>query len=242
MRTMTLNRALAGLLAVGVLGTAAAGEVDERTRQRVQEQLRTVFPEGDVDAVRSSVVPGLLEVVRDTRLYYVSEDGNFLIAGQVIDTRDGTNVTRARSQKLVADKVNGLDKDRTIAFGPDDAAHRLTVFTDVDCPYCRKFHQDVAELNEAGVQVRYLLFPRTGLDGESYRKSVGVWCSDDPNKWIGVAKAGGEVAYTECENPELGRAIGIRGTPTIVLDDGQMIGGYLPPDRLLAEIEQASAN
>lgn len=238
---------MAGLLAGFISSGSLAGEVDAQTQERIQAQIQTLFPEGEVESVTPSAVPGILEVVVGTRLYYASEDGNYLIAGQMIDMRDGTNLTRARSQTLVADKVNGLGDDRTIAFGPDDAAHQITVFTDVDCPYCRKFHQDVPELVDSGIQVRYLLFPRSGLDGESYRKSVGVWCSDDPRESIGVAKAGGEVEYAECENPvrdhwQLGRAIGIRGTPTILLDDGRMIGGYLPPDQLLGEIDKAPVN
>ena len=96
-------------------------------------------------------------------------------------------------------------------------------------------------LNEAGVQVRYLLFPRSGLQGRSYERAVGVWCADDRIESVGIAKAGGEVEYRDCQNPveghyTLGQDVGIRGTPAIILDDGRMIAGYIPPEQLLAQL------
>jgi thiol:disulfide interchange protein DsbC len=120
------------------------------------------------------------------------------------------------------------------------------VYTDVDCPYCARFHRDVPALNEAGVKVRYLLFPRTGVGSESYHKAVSVWCASDRVKVVGIAKAGGKVEPKKCDNPvekhmELGAEIGIQGTPAIVFDNGKMLPGYVPAPQLLAQLGLAPA-
>ena len=125
-----------------------------------------------------------------------------------------------------------------IVIGPDKPKRTLTVFTDVDCGYCAKFHLDVPALNKQGVKVRYLFYPRTGINSESYRRAVAVWCADDRVKAIGIAKAGGKLNMKTCPNPvashyQLGQRLDINGTPSIFLDDGKVLPGYVPAPRLL---------
>lgn len=228
------------------LAHAAHADSHADALAKVKEHMQRVLPNFEVDTVRDAPIPGFYEVAIGTRLMYLSEDGQYMILGDVVDTAKMANLTEARRAELVADKINGVKADDMIVIGPSDAEHFVTVFTDVDCPYCAKFHRDVPALNEAGVQVRYLLFPRSGIGSKSYKRAVGVWCSEDRIKTVGIAKMGGEVAETECDNPvvshlKLGREVGISGTPAIVLDDGRMIPGYVPPNKLLHELGMAAS-
>jgi len=117
----------------------------------------------------------------------------------------------------------------------------INVFTDVDCGYCRKLHQEVPELNELGVEVRYLAYPRAGIGSRSYEKIVSAWCSDDRKGAITALKAGEEIPDSNCTNPvasqyELGHEVGVSGTPAIVLEDGRLLPGYMPADQLVQAI------
>jgi thiol:disulfide interchange protein DsbC len=131
-----------------------------------------------------------------------------------------------------------------VVFAPEKTKHTVTVFTDIDCPYCVRFHQQVPELNENGVKVRYLAFPRSGVDSAAYRKAVSVWCAEDRSRAMTDAKAGRNVPEKSCDNPvgehfETGRALGITGTPTLVLDNGKVVPGYVPTNQLIAALNGA---
>ena len=222
-------------------GSVQAEAPSSEIQLMIQQKLNTFAPGLTVDAIEEAAVDGFYEVSIGARVVYFSNDGKFMFLGELLDTDNQENLTEKRRAKLVTKKLEKYGEDQMIVIGPRDPKNYITVFTDVDCPYCAKFHRDVPELNEAGVQVRYLLFPRTGIGGRSYKRAVGVWCAEDRIESVGIAKAGGEVPFKDCENPvqghfELGQEIGIRGTPAIILDDGRMIGGYVPPDRLFSQL------
>ena len=224
-----------------ISASAYADGPTEAEQNMVRQKLAAFAPGMDFDSVGYAPVDNFYEVTTGTRVVYISRDGRHIFLGELLDVDSGDNLTEQRRAALTADKLNGYGAENMIVIGPKDAGRHVTVFTDVDCPYCAKFHRDVPALNEAGVQVRYLLFPRAGLQGRSYQRAVGVWCADDPVESVGIAKAGGEVEYRECENPvknhyALGQEIGIRGTPAIILDDGRTIAGYVPPRRLIGEM------
>ena len=230
---------------VAVLALVCAPVIaDTPTQQEkdlVRQKLQAFAPGMKFDSVAYAPVENFYEVTMGTRVVYVSRDGKHVFLGELLDVDTGDNLTELRRATLTAEKLAGYGPENMIVIGPEDAKHYVTVFTDVDCPYCAKLHRDVPALNEAGIQVRYLLFPRAGLRGRSYERAVGVWCADDRIESVGIAKAGGEVEYRECDNPvsthyELGQEIGIRGTPAIILDDGRTIAGYVPPRRLAAEL------
>jgi thiol:disulfide interchange protein DsbC len=129
-----------------------------------------------------------------------------------------------------------------IIYSPKQVKHRVTVFTDIDCQYCRRLHQEMAELNGMGIEVRYLLFPRAGVGSKSYDKAVTVWCSANRQQALTDSKAGKNLPNKTCDNPvdkhmALVEKLGITGTPTMVLEDGSMIPGYVPAARLLAALE-----
>ena len=115
--------------------------------------------------------------------------------------------------------------------------HTVTVFTDIDCGYCRKMHSQMAAYNKEGIKIRYLMFPREGVNSDSFNKAVAVWCADDRQDAMTKAKRGEEIARKTCDNPveaqfELGQKLGVRGTPSMILEDGEMIPGYVPPTQL----------
>lgn len=223
------------------VGGAYAEQSPEQVRQMIQQKLSAFAPDLKLDAIERAPVAGFYEVSIGTRVVYFSEDGKYLFLGELLDANSRENLTQQRRASLTAGRLEQYGTERMIVIGPEDAERHLTVFTDVDCPYCAKFHRDVPALNAAGVQVRYLLFPRTGLGGRSYKRAVGVWCADDRVESVGIAKAGGEVTSKDCDNPvsehyELGQEIGINGTPAIILDNGEMIAGYVPPRDLFQQL------
>jgi thiol:disulfide interchange protein DsbC len=129
--------------------------------------------------------------------------------------------------------IEGVGEENMIVFSPQDPKHTVTVFTDIDCGYCRKLHREIDSYENAGIKVRYLLFPRSGVDSPSYDKAVSVWCSEDRAKALTEAKQGKAVDKKECDNPvrediELGHSLGVTGTPTIVLENGRVVPGYVP--------------
>ena len=139
--------------------------------------------------------------------------------------------------------VESIGPDTFIVFDSEEPRHTLTVFTDVDCPYCAKFHLEVPELNKLGVRVRYAAWPRTPPGTQSYARSVSVWCAQDQHQAMTDAKAGREIEPATCENPvqahfEAGQRVGVRGTPSMVTEDGEMIGGYVPYRELVQRLER----
>lgn len=230
-------KAAALVLVAGVLSGVAHASDAEIAKLRAE--LQRAFPEVSSATIRPSPVSGIYEVEHGSDLLYMSADGKFLILGDVIELKTRTNLTRAKRDQRVATALNAVGDANMIIVGPKDAKHTLTVFTDVDCPYCAKLHQEVPELNRNGVRVRYLLYPRGGIGSETYRKSVAVWCADDRIKAVGIAKAGGKLDMKTCPNPveqhfKLGMQLQIEGTPAVYLDNGRQVGGYVPAAKLLA--------
>jgi len=230
-------RYLLRLLFLGVCATAAyAAEPDFKA---IKEQVGALLPGVTIDAIRPSNVPGFYELEIANHLAYVSADGKYLLLGDIVDLKTRVNLTEEWRAQTAAKSLDAVGDQNMIVMGPATAKRTITVFTDVDCPYCAKLHLEVPELNKHGVKVRYLLFPRNGINSETYRRSVAVWCAADRVKAVGVAKAGGKVDMKTCSNPveahyQLGQRLGVAGTPTIYLDDGKKIGGYVPSGKLLA--------
>ena len=208
----------------------------------VKEQVSQALPNVKIHAVRPTTLPGFYEVEAENQLVYVSTDGKYLLLGDVVDLRTRTNLTEAWREQSAARLLDEIGEQNMIVIGPANAKRTVTVFTDVDCPYCQKLHREVPELNKAGVKVRYLLFPRGGNQSPTYRRSVAVWCAADRAKAIGVAKGGGKLDMKTCQHPvdnhyQAGQRLGISGTPTIFLDDGKKLGGYVPAKQLLGILD-----
>jgi thiol:disulfide interchange protein DsbC len=207
-------------------------------RDTITTAFSRVVGDIEVDSIGPSVIPGFCEAVIGAWVFYVSETGDYLFSGGLISLKSGENLTERRTRDVVRGIIAKVKDEEMIRIGPDKPRREITVFTDVDCPYCARLHEEVPRLNAAGVRIRYLLYPRNGMGTATYRKSVAVWCADDRVKAIGIAKAGGSVPSKDCPNPvdahyQLGQKLGVTGTPTMFTDRGDRIGGYVPADRLL---------
>lgn len=207
-------------------------------------ELAAKLPGIEAKDIRESPVPGLYEVMVGARLVYVSADGRFLLNGQMIDLENQSNLTEARLSDVRAKWAAGLDEARMVIFEPPgDTRHTVTVFTDIDCGFCRTMHEDIDGLLKRGVRVRYLLYPRNGPGTDSAKKADNVWCSADRNDALTRAKAGKRVTAPKCDTPvvanfELGRTVPVTGTPTLITDGGAVIPGYLETAELVAELDR----
>ena len=216
----------------------AAAEADQPELKALQAALGNK----PLDSVNPSAIPGVYEVVLGSQVLYVSKDGRFAIQGDIIDLNAHSNLTENRRGDLRLKAIEAIGEQNMVVFAPDQPKHTVTVFTDVDCGYCRKLHQEIADYNQRGIKIRYLMFPRAGIDSESYNKAVAVWCADDRRDALTRAKRGENIEHKSCANPvkreyELGQALGVRGTPSLILEDGQMISGYVPADKLAQILE-----
>jgi thiol:disulfide interchange protein DsbC len=203
-----------------------------------------------VEDVRPSPIAGLYEVRSGTDVGYVSTDGRFYVDGDVFDMASKHNLTEDVRKKGRLALLAGVRDQDAIVFAPKSGAqHTVTVFTDVDCVHCRRMHSEIGELNRLGVRVRYLMFPRGGPGSDSWQKAQSVWCSADRRDALTRAKKGEKIAAGRCESPvaaqyELGRELGITGTPGIVTDSGEYLAGYANAAYLaayLADPEAAAA-
>ncbi len=229
------------LLFSAVLGYASMASAvnEERPEKVIQDTLSRQFPHLKVSQIKPAVMAGLYQVSAGPVILYMSADGRYIFDGDVYDTQaKNQNLTEKERQTTRKALFAAIPDKEVIWYKAKNAKHTVTVFTDIDCGYCRRFHQQVKELNTKGVSVRYLAFPRSGVGTPSYDKIVSVWCSDARAVALTKAKEGEAVPAKQCENPvqkqfELGAMAGVQGTPSLILDDGTLIPGYLPADKLL---------
>ena len=233
--------ALLAAAALTIAASAAPPPTPAKTDVRAEIARRLdVKPED----VQPSPIQGLYEIRSGTEVGYVSVDGRFYVDGDIFDMQTKNNLTESRRQKGRMELLARVPDAEAIVFAPKGAArHTLTVFTDVDCTYCRRMHREIDELNRLGIRVRYLMYPRSGPDTESWRKAEAVWCQADRRDALTRAKRGEAVKPGRCETRvaaqyELGRELGIRGTPAIITDKGEYIAGYLPAAQMAEYLDE----
>ena len=232
-----MKKLVIALCALLTVVTAHGENLDQDTEQRIRNSLAILLPNLRPDSIRATPIENLYEVAFGLRLVYMTADGRFLLQGKIIDLETRTEVTDDRLAELKSAAMATVDDSQVISFGPDNAAYTVSVFTDIDCGFCRKMHSEMAAYNENGIRIRYLFYPRAGIGSGSYDKAVSVWCADDRKAAMDVAKAGGTPPAKTCANPvaehhALGQQMTIQGTPAIVLQDGDVLPGYLPPAKL----------
>jgi len=213
----------------------------------VRAALLSLLPDAKITHVVAAPMPGFREVAVDGRILYVSDDGRFLMQGALIDVARRDNLTLVSEAGLRKAMLDAVGPDRRIVFAAAKPRHTVTVFTDIDCGYCRRMHSQVADYNRLGISIEYLFYPRGGLGSESFEKAVAVWCAPDRRKAMTAAKAGESLPRGKCTNPvtmdyDLGRRVGLDGTPAIYTSAGRQIGGYLPPDEMLARLDELAAD
>ena len=195
--------------------------------------------------IRTTPIPGIYEFRQGAELVYVTADGRYGLAGDLYRLADRSNLSDARRRELRLGLIGAVPESSMVVFAPAaPAKYTITVFTDVDCTYCRALHKQIAEYNRLGVKVRYMFFPRSGPNSESWSKAEQVWCSADRRAALTQAKLGTAITAAICkpnavaDQYALGRAIGLTGTPGIVTESGELLPGYAPPDELLQELQQ----
>lgn len=214
---------------------------DDVTKEELAAAISSFLPDVEIDNIQPSPVEGLYQVVIGAEVVYITRDGSYVIKGEILDIKKRRNLTedlRAESRvKLLSD----LKKDEYIEFAGKNARDTIYVFTDVDCGYCRKLHQDVPELNSRGINVRYLAYPRAGVDSATGKEMSQVWCADDRQTALTASKNRESFKGKTCDDPVaeqyvLGQKLGVRGTPSIYLENGRNLPGYMPPSEIQKQL------
>lgn len=230
-----INRLAVLAFSVGTMVGGRTVVADEATvRQSINKFAPGIVP----DKIVESPIPGLYEMTMGGRIFYISTDGRYLLQGNLLDLETREDLTEAKLSQVKKAALAKVSKDKMVVFAPTSGTkHVITVFTDIDCGYCRKLHQDMDDYLKEGFEIRYLFFPRAGVGSPSYDKSVSVWCAQDRKQAMTDAKAGKELPKAQCDNPvrehmHLGEMMGVTGTPSMVLEDGRLIPGFVPAKNL----------
>ena len=231
---------------MGLLLAVSAPAMADEDYSAVEERIRAMAPNASSIAISETPIEGVLMVQVSGDIVYATADGKYLIQGRVIDMETREDITEGAKSEIRKELMVDIDQESQIVFAPEEPSYELTVFTDIDCGYCRKLHAQVPEYNENGISIRYMAFQRAGIGSRSYEKAVTVWCADDPQQAMTDAKAGEEMAPVQCDNPvaeqyQLGQAMGVSGTPALLTADGQLIPGYVPPSQLRERLERMNA-
>ncbi|WP_417508947.1 DsbC family protein [Methylophaga sp.] len=230
------------ILVLSLFGVSVVHADNDELRKKIEQSL----PDVKVTSLKAVDDTGFYEAVINGQILYFSKDGRYVIQGDMVSLDSRINLTEQRRVSLRKDALAKLDEKDMIIFGPQKAKYTITVFTDIDCGYCRKMHAEMEKYNDLGIRVRYLSFPRGGLGSKSYDDAVNVWCAADRQKAMTKAKQGQEIPTKTCANPvkaefELGQQLGVQGTPSIFLESGQNLPGYLPPEKLIQVLDENSS-
>lgn len=206
--------------------------------------LAAKIPGAHPDDLRPSPIPGIYQLTQGADLIYVTADGKYAFVGDLYDLASNSNLTERERMAIRKKMIAEIPESQMVIFGPKHPRYTVTVFTDVDCAYCRELHSQIGEYNRLGVRVRYIFYPRSGPNTSSWTKAEQVWCSPDRNAALTRAKLGEPLKAKPCPNNPvareyaLGKDFQLEGTPAIVLADGELVPGYMPPDMLLEHLKE----
>jgi thiol:disulfide interchange protein DsbC len=225
---------------------AAAGAA--QVPQPSQAELAAIaarIPGGKAEDLRATPIPGIYELKRGAELVYVTADGKYGFAGDLYRLADSSNLSDQRRRELRLALLRDVPESQMVVFAPAATPkYTITVFTDVDCTYCRALHRQIADYNKLGIEIRYMFYPRSGPNTESWTKAEQVWCSSDRRAALTAAKLGTPLKSAVCKpNPiaqqyALGQSMGMNGTPGIITEQGELLPGYAPPDEMLQILQQ----
>ncbi|MFN2361478.1 MAG: DsbC family protein [Marinobacter sp.] len=239
MLIQTIFKSCLLFVAAALIGatTLQAGEVEDT----ITEKLTAAVPGLKISEIRESKAKGLYEVRSNNGdTIFTTADGQYILTGDLLKVTSN-GIANVSEQERASERARSMEKFGSqgvisyVAEGEEKAS--VAVFTDIDCPYCRKMHNEVPKLNEMGITVHYYGFPRSGPNTKSFRKYISVWCADDQQSAMDAAKQGRQVEQQSCDNPvaeqfRLGGRVDVTGTPAIVLEDGNMVRGYVPAEKL----------
>lgn len=207
----------------------------------LKQALARSMPNVKPSKISESPVDGLYEVIVGSQVVYMSVDARYMIEGDLIDIKTKKNISEDAKSEIRLAAISKFNADQMVVYRPKNVKDIITVVTDIDCPYCRRLHNEIPDYLEKDVEVRYIFMPLKGA--ADMKKTISVWCSDDQQLALDIAKSGGDVEEKTCDNPikahlALARELGVRGTPAIILEDGQMLPGYVPVDKLVTELRK----
>ncbi|TVQ41932.1 MAG: DsbC family protein [Wenzhouxiangella sp.] len=213
----------------------------------IEARLSGLVPDMDQVSISETPIDGLMQVQVGSEVLYMTSDGRYLVQGRVIDMETQTDLTDAAQSGMRREQLAKLDSSDFVSFGNADSEFEVLVFTDPDCGYCRRLHEQIADYEAAGIKIHYLAFPRAGAGSATHTKMVSVWCADDRQGAMDIAKAGGNPPRATCDNPvmdqyRMGQALGVTGTPSIMTFNGDIIPGYVPADRLRERLDRLAAS
>ncbi len=244
-----MKRMLLAMLALLISGVTLADDAENDIRQAMSK----LAPDLTLDSVKASPIEGLYEVVFGSEVIYLSSDGKYLIQGSIIETATRKNLTEDARSMGRTKLLNSLKDEDMVIFAPEKTKHIVTVFTDIDCGYCRKLHDEMDAYNALGIAIRYVAYPRAGVGSAAFNKAEIVWCAEDKLNAMTIAKAGksldkkiesGEIVLKkDCISPVsdqymLSRALNLSGTPALFLESGELIPGYVSAERLIETLEK----
>lgn len=215
----------------------AEADAVDKLRQALAKTMPLVKP----DKISESPVDGLYEVIVGSQVVYMSVDAQYMIEGDLYNLITKENVSEKAKSVIRLSAINKLGPEKMLVYKPKTVKSTITVVTDIDCPYCRRLHDEIPDYMKNNIEVRYIFMPLKGA--ADMKKTVSVWCSDNQQQALDIAKSGGEVEEKTCDNPikdhlELARELGVRGTPAIILENGEMLPGYVPVAKLVAQLQQ----
>jgi len=227
-------------------GSPLLTQYKDATDARVVAALRSVDPRLEVDRIGPAPMPGFREAIVNGTVFYVSEDGKYLLQGTLFDIAQKRDLSQVGLSELRREEMRKVQPGDKIVFAPAKRKHTVAVFTDIECGFCRKMHQEIAEYNRLGIAIEYLAFPRAGLASPDFAAMQSVWCAKDRRKALTDAKNGLPVPPQTCANPvemqyRLGQRVGLQGTPMVVTREGVALPGYLPPADMLAALDKLEA-
>jgi len=238
-------RVILSLLVACLLAFTGLAQAEQPDQEALQKKLQAIDSRIVIQSLQKTPLDGIYEVqLNSGDLLYISDDGQYLIAGNLLQLgKEGvTDLTEQTRSQMRRQELQEIAAEEQVVFAAKGETKAIVqIFTDITCPYCVRLHDEVPQLNAAGVEVRYLAFPRQGVNSQAYQKLAEVWCADDREEAMNLAKAGKDLPAAKCETPvanqfNLARSQGIQGTPAIILPDGQVIPGYVPADRLLEDL------
>lgn len=243
---MTKSPVLLLALSASLLLSGFSAHAAPDGAKKIREILQKKFPKAHISRIEKTVVPDLYEVEMPPNIFYISKDGRYVFNGDLIDLVADRNITQEKKARARVSVINQLGEQNMIVYAPKKVKYTISVFTDIDCPYCRKLHNEIDKYNALGIKVRYLAYPRSGPNTPSFVKAENVWCAKDRKKAFDDAMHDKTVASKTCKNPVLeqfvtGTRLGVTGTPAIFLENGQLLPGYYPAERLIKILEQTKS-
>jgi len=230
--------------AIMTAGIIISTNVSAKSTPELDAALAKLMPGTQPTSIEETALPGLFEVSYGSTVFYFNNDASLMFRGDIIDVNSRVNLTEKKRGEARSALLKSMDASKMIAYPAKNEIAKVTVFTDIDCPYCVKLHREIPDYKAEGITIRYLAYPRAGIGSASYKKAVSVWCSDDPAKAMGDAKEKKAIPEKTCDNPvaqqfQLGQALGVSGTPSMFLEDGTSLPGYVPAKRLASEIQKS---